>query len=185
MALLQVVGHHRKNLQTDTGCHSKPCPESNRRVCPESNRRTCHETFGFAKDKSVEGGVMNPKNFLQYLFSKYINLFATRLRTLAYKLVMTVCFASLAMTLFFVAGANGDPIIKNELEDINILISTVIGGHPNVLSIYDNSLSMGDNFGLDELGNSVTDSVIAETKGSVPERRRLADVPVIVKVDIL
>src|SRR3972149_7223127 len=145
MVLLRDVGHNRKNIQADTGCHSEPCPES--------NRRTCHETFGFAKDKSVGGGVMNPKNFLQYLFSKYINLFATRLRTLAYKLVMTVCFASLAMTLLFVAGANGDTIIKNELEDLNILISTVIGGQPNVLIIYDNSLSMGDNFGLDQLGN--------------------------------
>src|SRR3990172_8934687 len=160
MVLLRDVGHNRKNIQADTGCHSEPCPESNRRVCPESDRRACHETFGFVKDKSVEGGVMNPKNFLQYLFSKYINLFATRLRTLAYKLVMTVCFASLAMTLFFVAGANGDPIIKNELEDLNILISTVIGGQPNVLIIYDNSLSMGDNFGLDQLGNWDDDSVI-------------------------
>jgi len=103
---------------------------------------------------------MNPKNFLQYLFSKYINLFATRLRTLAYKLVMRVCFASLAMTLLFVTGAHGDPIIKNELEDLNILISTVIGGQPNVLIIYDNSLSMGDNFGLDQVGNWDTDSVI-------------------------
>src|SRR3972149_3402656 len=114
MVLLRDVGHNRKNIQSATGCHSEPCPESNRRVCPESNRRTCHETFGFTKDKSVEGGVMNPKNFLQYLFSNYIN----------------------------------------------ILISTVIGGQPNVLIIYDNSLSMGDNFGLDELGNWDTDSVI-------------------------
>src|SRR3989337_485171 len=160
MVLLRDVGHNRKNIQADTGCHSEPCPESNRRVCPQSNRRTCHETFGFAKDKSVEGGVMNPKNFLQYLFSKYINLFATRLRALAYKLVMTVCFASLAMASLFVAGAHSDPIIKNELEDLNILISTVIGGQPNVLIIYDNSLSMGDNFGLDQLGNWDTDSVI-------------------------
>src|SRR3990172_2044108 len=153
MVLLRDVGHNRKNIQADTGCHSEPCPESNRRVWPQSNRRTCHETFGFAKDKSVEGGVMNPKNFLQCLFSKYINLFATRLRTLAYKLVMTVCFASLAMTSLLVTGAHSDPIIKNELEDLNILISTVIGGQPNVLIIYDNSLSMGDNFGLDQLGN--------------------------------
>src|SRR3972149_6969144 len=114
MVLLRDVGHNRKNIQSATGCHSEPCPESNRRVCPESNRRTCHETFGFTKDKSVEGGVMNPKNFLQYLFSNYIN----------------------------------------------ILISTVIGGQPNVLIIYDNSLSMGDNFGLDQLGNWDTDSVI-------------------------
>src|SRR3989304_2875433 len=152
MVLLRDVGHNRKNIQADTGCHSE--------LCPESNRRTCHETFGFAKDKSVEGGVMNPKNFLQYLFSKYINLFATRLRTLAYKLVMRVCFASLAMTLLFVTGAHGDPIIKNELEDLNILISTVIGGQPNVLIIYDNSLSMGDNFGLDQVGNWDDDSVI-------------------------
>src|SRR4030066_1885050 len=152
MVLQRDVGHNRKNIQADTGCPSK--------LCPESNRRTCHETFGFTKDKSVEGGVMNPKNFLQYLFSKYINLFATRLRTLAYKLVMTVCFASLAMMLFFVTGAHGDPIIKNELEDLNILISTVIGGQPNVLIIYDNSLSMGDNFGLNELGNWDGDSVI-------------------------
>src|SRR3989337_439504 len=160
MVLLRDVGHNRKNIQADTGCHSEPWPESNRRVCPQSNRRTCHETFGFTKDKSVEGGVMNPKNCLQYLFSKYINLFATRLRTLAYKLVMRVCFASLAMTLLFVTGAHGDPIIKNELEDLNILIPTVIGGQPNVLIIYDNSLSMGDNFGLDQVGNWDTDSVI-------------------------
>ncbi len=85
---------------------------------------------------------------------------ATRIRALACTLVLTVCFASLAMTSLFVASAHGDPIIKNELEDLNILISTVIGGQPNVLIIYDNSLSMGDNFGLDQVGNWDTDSVI-------------------------
>jgi len=87
---------------------------------------------------------------------------AKRLSASARTLVMTVCFASLAMTLLFVNGAHGDPIIKNELEDINILISSVIGGQPNVLLIYDNSLSMGDNFGLSQLGNwDDVDSVTA------------------------
>lgn len=85
---------------------------------------------------------------------------ATRLSASARTLVLAVCFALLAMTSLFITGAHGDPIIKNELEDINILISTVIGGQPNVLIIYDNSLSMGDNFGLDQLGNWDADSVI-------------------------
>src|SRR5574341_1263179 len=68
--------------------------------------------------------------------------------------------ALLLFSVILVTGAHSDPIIKNELEDINILISTVIGGQPNVLIIYDNSLSMGDNFGLNELGNWDADSVI-------------------------
>src|SRR5574341_884149 len=63
-------------------------------------------------------------------------------------------------TLILVTGAHGEPIIKNELEDLNILISTVKDGQPNVLIIYDNSLSMGDNFGLNQLGNWDADSVI-------------------------
>src|SRR3990172_13201302 len=104
--------------------------------------------------------VRNLKNLLQWFFAKGFALFATALGASAYKLLMRVCFASLAMTVLFVTGANGDPIIKNELEDLNILISTVIGGQPNVLIIYDNSLSMGDNFGLDQVGNWDTDSVI-------------------------
>ena len=63
--------------------------------------------------------------------------------------------------LVFVTGARGNDITENQVEDLNILISQVIGGQPNVLILYDNSLSMGDNFGGSQLGNWDADSVIA------------------------
>ncbi len=65
------------------------------------------------------------------------------------------------VALLFVTGARGDDIIENEVEDINVLISQVIGGQPNVLIVYDNSLSMGDNFGGAQLGSWDFDSVIS------------------------
>ncbi len=67
--------------------------------------------------------------------------------------LMTVCFASLAMTLLFATGARADPIIKNELEDLNILISQFVGGDPNTLIILDLSGSMGLDYGQNQLAN--------------------------------
>jgi Tfp pilus tip-associated adhesin PilY1 len=61
---------------------------------------------------------------------------------------------------FLVPGAKGDEIIKNQVEDLNILISQVIGGQPNVQILYDNSINMGDNFGGSQLANWDVDSVI-------------------------
>ena len=81
------------------------------------------------------------------------NLRTTFTRLVSFMLLKTICFASLAMTLLFVPGAYGDPIIKNELEDLNILISQIIGGQANVLAILDLSQSMGTNYGGKGVGN--------------------------------
>ncbi|MGH7799750.1 MAG: pilus assembly protein [Thermodesulfobacteriota bacterium] len=125
-----------------------------------SRRPEPFDAQGKLREGTGEGAVRNLKRLIRYHLSTRFSLLATRLRALACTLIMTVCFASLAMTLLFVTGAYGDPIIKNELEDLNILISQVIGGAPDVLIVYDNSLSMGDNFGLSQLGIWHTDAVI-------------------------
>lgn len=64
------------------------------------------------------------------------------------------------VALLFVTGARGDEIIENQVEDINILIPQIIGGEPNVFIIWDNSLSMADNFGGSQVGNWDSDDVI-------------------------
>jgi hypothetical protein len=77
----------------------------------------------------------------------------------------------LALSLvFFVSGARGDDIIENQVEDLNILISQVVGGQPNVLILYDNSLSMGDNFGGSQVGNWDVDATILTKPNSDPSK---------------
>src|SRR3990172_2890770 len=60
---------------------------------------------------------------------------------------------SLILLLLFVTGAQGDPIKKNEIEDLNIVISQIVGGEPNVLLITDYSGSMLRGWGGGQVGN--------------------------------
>ncbi len=60
---------------------------------------------------------------------------------------------TLLLAFMLVSGAQGRDIIKNQVEDIDILISQVFGGEPNVLMIYDSSLLMGVNFAGNQTGN--------------------------------
>ncbi|MGB7293456.1 MAG: PilC/PilY family type IV pilus protein [Thermodesulfobacteriota bacterium] len=73
-----------------------------------------------------------------------------------YKIKILLVFSVLVL----VTGARGDEIIKNQVEDISILISQIVGGRPNVLLLYDNSLSMGDNFGGSQVASWDVDAVI-------------------------
>ncbi len=57
------------------------------------------------------------------------------------------------VALSFVTGAHGNPIIENDLEDLNVIISQFVGGQPNVLTILDLSGSMGRNHGGSQIGN--------------------------------
>ncbi|MGE5443659.1 MAG: hypothetical protein ACM3SR_03545, partial [Ignavibacteriales bacterium] len=62
-------------------------------------------------------------------------------------------FAPLAITLLFVTGAHGNPIVKNDVEDLNIIISQFVGGQPDILTILDLSNYMGINYGNEGAGN--------------------------------
>src|SRR5579885_3549169 len=74
-------------------------------------------------------------------------------------------FAPLAMVLLLINGAHGSPIIKNQVEDQNILISQFVGGQPDVLMILDLSGSMALNFGGSEIGNWDNTNVITTCEG--------------------
>jgi hypothetical protein len=74
-----------------------------------------------------------------------------------YKINMLLVF----FVFVFATRARGDEIIENQVEDLNILISQIVGGRPNVLLLYDNSLSMGDNFSGSQVGNWDVDATIA------------------------
>jgi len=65
------------------------------------------------------------------------------------------------IALLFVTGAHGNPIIQNEVEDLNIVISQFVGGQPNILTILDLSNYMGINYGNEGVGNWDSTSVIA------------------------
>lgn len=52
-----------------------------------------------------------------------------------------------------ILNAHGEPIIENEVEDLNLIISQFVGGEPNALFIMDLSGSMGRNFGGSQVGN--------------------------------
>lgn len=78
------------------------------------------------------------------MFTKF-SLFKGRIYRLKTALVL--------IALLFVTGAHGTPIIKNQVEDTNILISQFVGGQPDVLVILDLSGSMGRNYGGTEVGN--------------------------------
>lgn len=74
-----------------------------------------------------------------------------------YKLKIALVFAA----LLFVTGAHGNPIIQNQVEDQNILISQFVGGQPDVLMILDLSGSMALNYGGTEIGNWDNTNVIS------------------------
>lgn len=60
---------------------------------------------------------------------------------------------SIIASLLLVTGALADPITKNEVEDLNIIISQIVGGQPNVLLITDLSGSMLRSWGGGQVGN--------------------------------
>ncbi len=59
----------------------------------------------------------------------------------------------LVLLLLFVTGAQGEPIKNNEVEDLNIVISQIVGGEPNILIITDLSGSMIRAYGGSQVGN--------------------------------
>ena len=60
---------------------------------------------------------------------------------------------SFILSLLIVTGAFADPMTKNEVEDLKIIISQVVGGEPNVLFITDLSGSMIRAFGGKQIGS--------------------------------
>ena len=60
---------------------------------------------------------------------------------------------SLVLLLSLVTGAQGEPVTKNEIEDLNIVISQIVGGEPNVLIITDYSGSMLRGWAGTQVGN--------------------------------
>lgn len=60
---------------------------------------------------------------------------------------------SVTLLLLLVNGAQGEPIKHNEVEDLNIIISQIVGGEPNVLFITDLSGSMIRAYGGEQIGN--------------------------------
>ena len=60
---------------------------------------------------------------------------------------------SLIASLLFVTGALADPITKNDVEDLKVIISQFVGGQPNVLFITDLSGSMVRAFGGTQIGS--------------------------------
>jgi Tfp pilus tip-associated adhesin PilY1 len=61
--------------------------------------------------------------------------------------------ALVLIAILFVTGAYGNPIIQNDVEDLNIVISQFTGGQPNILTILDLSNFMGINYGNEGAGN--------------------------------
>jgi len=59
----------------------------------------------------------------------------------------------LFLALILVTGAHGAPIVKNQSEDLDVIISQIIGSSPNVVTILDLSGSMGRNFGGEQIGD--------------------------------
>lgn len=59
----------------------------------------------------------------------------------------------IVLPLLLVTGARSEPIEKNEVEDLNVIISQIVGGDPNVLFITDLSGSMIRNYGGSQIGN--------------------------------
>ena len=74
----------------------------------------------------------------------------SRLRGKKGNVVVLVFWALLAVTLLTSGAtrntAQADPIVKNETEDLRILVSQIVGTMPNVLFILDESGSMSRNF---------------------------------------
>lgn len=78
---------------------------------------------------------------------RYISKFKKR-STLQRAVIFPFIFS-----LLLVTGALADPITKNEVEDLNIIISQIVGGEPNVLLITDYSGSMLRSWGGGQVGN--------------------------------
>jgi hypothetical protein len=87
------------------------------------------------------------------MFTKIYKIYLNK-RIFRIKILLLGLFA-----LFFSGGhflindSLSDPIIHNDVEDLNILISEFIGSNPNVLFVLDGSLSMADNFSGAQIGN--------------------------------
>jgi hypothetical protein len=75
-------------------------------------------------------------------------------------LICTVFILCFSGGHFLIDDSLSDPIIHNDVEDINLLITEFIGTDPNVLFVMDGSLSMADNFAGTQTGNWDGDSVI-------------------------
>jgi hypothetical protein len=82
--------------------------------------------------------------------------------------VYGIKIVSVLLLLLLIKGAKGDEIIKNEVEDLNIIISQVVGGQPNVLTILDLSGSMAVNYGGTQIGNWDGTSVITTCEAYFP-----------------
>lgn len=79
---------------------------------------------------------------------------AKRIRNIKPALMMhRVKALSLVLLLLLVTGAQGEPVRKNEVEDLNIIISQIVGGEPNVLIITDYSGSMLRGWAGTQAGN--------------------------------
>ena len=57
------------------------------------------------------------------------------------------------LAILLVTGAHGAPIVENQSEDLEVIISQIIGSSPNVVTILDLSGSMGRNFGGEQVGD--------------------------------
>jgi hypothetical protein len=73
--------------------------------------------------------------------------------------------ALVLIALVLVTGAHGKPIIQNQVEDPNILISQFVGGQPDVLIIQDLSGSMMINYGGTQIGNWDNTNAITSCEG--------------------
>jgi len=62
---------------------------------------------------------------------------------------------------FLINDSLSDPIINNDVEDFDLIITDFIVSNPNVLFVLDGSLSMADNFTGDQVANWDRDGVIS------------------------
>ena len=72
-------------------------------------------------------------------------------------------------SLFFIDELRSDIITKNEVEDQNLLFTTVQPARPNVAVVYDNSHSSGTNFGGAQVGRWAEFSPIAHCTRTVDD----------------
>jgi len=80
-------------------------------------------------------------------------MFVTSIFFQVKKRLYRIKILTLLLVLLLVTGAQGEPIKKNEVEDLNVIISQVVGGEPNVLLITDYSGSMLRSWGGGQVGN--------------------------------
>lgn len=70
----------------------------------------------------------------------------------------TIRILTALIIVFMINSAHSDPITKNEVEDLNLVVSQFVFGQPNALFIMDVSGSMGRNFGGTQIGRWTPDS---------------------------